>query len=83
MTSMYRYCKVTEVVFEGVAASLREGQLVPFAQQFACSFCHNSKVLPVKLQRTHLVPAYFFLLLEGKILSKKADFRTLIISSRR
>jgi len=29
---MYRYCKVIEVVFEGKAASLKEGQLVPFAQ---------------------------------------------------
>jgi hypothetical protein len=30
-----------------------------------------------------LVPVDFFLLLEGKMLSKKADFRTLRISSRK
>jgi hypothetical protein len=30
-----------------------------------------------------LVPVDFFLLLEAKMLSKKADFRTLRISSRR
>jgi len=54
VTSMYMHCKVNEVVFEGEAANMREGQLVPFAQQFACSFCHNSEVLSVKWWRTYL-----------------------------
>jgi hypothetical protein len=81
---VYRHCKVTEVVFEGEATSLRETQLVPFAQQFTCPFCHKSEVLPISSGTLtcalDLVPADFFLLLEGKMLSKKADFRTLRIS---
>lgn len=60
VTSMYRHCKVIEVFFEGEAASLREVQLVPFAQWFVCSFCHNSEVLPVKLWHTWPCASWIF-----------------------
>jgi hypothetical protein len=80
---VYRYGKVIEVVVDCEAASLRETQLVPLPQQFTCSFCHNTEVIPISSGALtcalDLVPTDFFLLLEGKMLSKKADFRTLRI----
>jgi hypothetical protein len=52
-SEFYEYVQMLERLLKGISSEatiLSERQLVPSAQQYPCSFYHNSEVLPGELQ---------------------------------